>query len=156
MMGEGNIRIVFPADFNDLIEWHMKFIIKINNYIFVCNIYIGLPWQAKPIICKLQLRFYFETLKIHTWHMYTYSPAFNTLSPQILGQSLDQPIFFKTKRPLQNHQNQRLPCSKGNPLFRFRMWGFVHPLRLPSCNKHLHILNLNNGFPLLQGNLWFW
>ena len=24
--------------------------------------------------------------------------------------------------------------------------------RLPECNKHLHILNLNKGFPLLQGN----
>ena len=27
--------------------------------------------------------------------MYTYSPAFNTLSQQILGQSIDQPHFKK-------------------------------------------------------------
>ena len=27
--------------------------------------------------------------------MYTCSPAFKTLSPQILGQSLNQPIFLK-------------------------------------------------------------
>ena len=30
--------------------------------------------------------------------MYTYSPAFNTFSPQIRGQSLDQPNSLKEKQ----------------------------------------------------------
>ena len=45
--------------------------------------------------------------------MHTYSPALYTLSPQILGISLDQPHLFKTNRPLKIIKIRGYPVIKG-------------------------------------------